>query len=93
MEDKSDVTYVLRINGKIYKYICRYSIIKNGKYIENGIVGWKTAIAHARKHVQDLFETKKPIIEILNLWTGEIVTLEEAERRTKKAQLAEPRRP
>lgn len=61
-------------------FISRYCILINGKVVERKIVGWKTALAHARKRQNPLFEPNN-IIEILNIWTGEIVSLKEAENR------------
>lgn len=62
----------------IKKFIYKYNILINGKHKELGILGWRTALAHARNWKPNLFETPKRI-EILNLWTGEIVSLEQAE--------------
>lgn len=62
-------------NQLIYKY----NILVDGKHVETNLLGWRTALAHARKHKSDLF-TKVKRVEILNLWTGEIITLEQAER-------------
>lgn len=78
--EKSDLIYYLTKRNKILQFIVRYSIFQNGKSVETNIKGWRTALAHARKYTQNLFtEVKK--VEILNLWTGEIIDLAEAERR------------
>ena len=61
----------------------RYTIFQNNKKVETDISNWQTAIAHARKWQYDLFENVKKV-EILNQWTGEIYSLEEAEERLKK---------
>lgn len=75
---------------KIKGWISRYSICVNGKWVENGLIGWRTALAHARKYIKNLFDpdNEPKQIEIFNLYTSEIITLEEAENRVKKAQLA-----
>lgn len=70
------------MHPSIKKFIYRYSIYRDGKSIENNIIGWKTALAHARKWQYDLFDNPKKI-EILNIWTGEIISIEEAEKRSK----------
>lgn len=59
--------------------IYRYNILVDGKHTETNLLGWRTALAHARKHQTDLF-TKVKKVEILNLSTGEIITLEQAEK-------------
>lgn len=64
-------------------FISRYCILINGKVVERKIIGWRTALAHARNRLNPLFEPNK-IIEILNIWTGEIITLQEAEKRAAK---------
>lgn len=58
--------------------IYKYNILANGRHVETNLLGWRTALAHARNHRTNLFETN--IVEILNLSTGEIVTLEQAEK-------------
>lgn len=67
-------------NTLIYKY----NILVNGKHIETNILGWRTALAHARKHSGNLFG--KNIVEILNTQTAEILTLEQAEIAAHKAR-------
>lgn len=62
-------------NTLIYKY----NILVNGKHVEFNLLGWRTALAHARTHTGNLFG--KTIVEILNLTTGEIITYEEATKR------------
>lgn len=63
--------------------IYRYNILQDGKHVKCNILGWRTALATARKCTTNLFKEVKKV-EILNLWTGEIISLEEAERRSKK---------
>lgn len=63
--------------------INRYTIFRDGKAIENNLIGWRTALAHARKWSIDLFYNVRKI-EIMNVYTAEIISLEEAERRTKE---------
>ena len=53
--------------------IYKYNILKNGKFIETNLLGWRTALAHARTHTGDLFGNNK--IEILCVETGEIQTI------------------
>lgn len=65
------------------KFISRYNVIINGKHTKCNLIGWKTALATARKYYNPIFEPEKTI-EILNLWTGEIVSLAEAEKRAAK---------
>lgn len=73
-----------KIKNDMHKFICRYNIIRDGKHIECNLIGWKTALAHARKWSTDLFNQPRKV-EILNVWTGEIIDLAEAERRAAKA--------
>ena len=61
--------------------IYHYNILINGIHKEKKLLGWRTALAHARLHTGDLFG--KQIVEILNTDTGEIVTLEQAEKAAK----------
>lgn len=70
-------------SNKIKKWIYRYNILQDGKTVEKNIIGWQTALAHARKWTTNLFKEVKKV-EILNLWTGEIISIEEAERRVKQ---------
>lgn len=58
--------------------IYKYNIIVNGIHKETNLIGWRTALAHARNWRTNLFE--KNIVEILNTGTGEIVTLKQAEQ-------------
>lgn len=71
----------------IKHYICRYTIYQENKVVERNIIGWRTALAHARKYATDLFQTNKRV-EILNIWTGEIISLEEAEKRVLNHKMA-----
>ena len=52
------------------RLIPKYNILVNGRHIETNVIGWRTALAHARKHTGDLFGRNK--VEILTLATGEI---------------------
>lgn len=70
----------------------RYTIFRDGKAIENNIIGWQTALAHARKWSIDLFYNVRKI-EIMNIWTAEILSLEEAERRTTEYLKKKARKP
>lgn len=70
-------------SNKILTFIVRYNILRDGKHVECNIKGWRTALAHARKWQQDLFYNVRRI-EIVNLWTGEIISLQEAEQRAAK---------
>ena len=63
--------------------INRYNIYRDGKEIFSNIIGWQTALARARNWATDLFNQPRKI-EILNIWTGEILSLEEAEEKTKQ---------
>ena len=67
------------------KFISRYNILIDGKHTKNGLIGWRTALATARKYYNPIFEPNK-VIEILNVWTGEIITLAEAEKRAAKTR-------
>ncbi len=69
------------------QYICRYTIYQEKKVVERNIIGWRTALAHARKYTTDLFNTIKRV-EILNVWTGEIISLEDAEKRVLNHKMA-----
>lgn len=71
----------------IKQWISRYSILRNGKWVENKIIGWQTALAHARRWQTNLFDDRPQKVEILNIWTGEIITIEEAEERAKKYEM------
>lgn len=65
---------------KCHPAIARYNLLRDGKHIECNILGWKTALAHARKWSTDLFDQPRKV-EILNVWTGEIIDLAQAEKR------------
>lgn len=71
-----------KIYLKTVATISNYCVLINGKITERKIKGWQNALTHARRYTANLFENNT--IEILNIWTGEIITLEEAERRAKK---------
>lgn len=62
------------------KYIPKYDIWRNSEIVESKLLGWQTALAHARKWRTNLFDNKPQKVQIVNRWTGEIVTLEEAEK-------------
>lgn len=64
-------------NTLIYKY----NVLVNGRHVETNLLGWQTALAHARKHTGNLFG--KMIVEILNTGTGEILNIEQAEQAAK----------
>lgn len=69
----------LSINGqKIYAY----RIYQNSTIVEDYVMGWRSALAHARKYRTNLFEYIQRV-EILNIFTGEVLTLEEAELKAK----------
>lgn len=82
VEELDSISHKTKTN-KILKFIVRYNILRDGKHVECNIKGWRTALAHARKWQQDLFYNVRRV-EILNLWTGEIISLQEAEQRAKK---------
>lgn len=50
--------------------IYHYNILCNGKHVECNLLGWRTAHAHAKKYLTNLFE--KNYVEILCIDTGEI---------------------
>lgn len=79
VEQLESISYKAKTN-RILSFIVRYNILRDGKSVETNIKGWRTALAHARKWQQDLFYNVRKV-EILNLWTGEIISLQEAERR------------
>lgn len=64
--------------------IYHYNIIVNGLHKETNLLGWRTALAHARNWRTNLFETN--IVEILNTGTGEVVTLKQAEEFATKSR-------
>lgn len=55
------------INGVL---LYHYNILVNGIAMEFNLLGWRTARAHARRYLTNLFETNQ--VEILCLDTGEI---------------------
>lgn len=57
--------------------IYHYNIIDNGKHVECNLLGWRTALAHARERTSDLFNQNKQI-EILCIETGEITIIQKA---------------
>lgn len=60
---------------KSHVLLHKYNILVNGQHVEFNLLGWRTALAHARNHTQDLFHPGK-IVEILDLWTGEIYNIQ-----------------
>lgn len=66
--------------GKILNWLCRYSVFQDGKQVVGGIIGWQEAIKIAGKYTQNLFNNVRKV-EILNIWTGEIISLQEAEKK------------
>lgn len=78
--EKSELILHKARNNKILAWITRYNIHRDGKIVESNIKGWQTALAHARKWQTDLFYNVRKV-EIVNLWTAEIIDLKEAERR------------
>ena len=52
------------------RLIRKYNILVDGRHVETNVLGWRTALAHARTHTGDLFGKHK--VEILTLETGEI---------------------
>lgn len=67
----------------IKNFIYLYTIYQDGKAVEHNLKGWRTALAHARRWTKNLFDDINHKVEILNIWTGEIIRLEEAEKRAK----------
>lgn len=67
-------------DAKFLKFISRYAIYRDGIAIEWNLPNWRTALAHARKWQYDLFDNPRKI-EIMNIWTGEIIDIKEAEKR------------
>lgn len=72
-----------KVKTDMLKFISRYAIYRDGKCIETNVIGWRTALAHARKWNYDLFNNPRKV-EILNIWTGEIIDIQEAEKRAAK---------
>ena len=66
--------------NKFLPFVARYNVLRDGKHIKCNIIGWKNALSYARKWSTDLFNQPRKV-EILNVWTGEIIDLKEAERR------------
>lgn len=64
---------------------CLYSIWQNKVKRETHVIGWRTALAHAHSWANDMFFPEAKI-EILNENTGEIFSLEEAEKRARNWQ-------
>lgn len=58
--------------------IYHYNIIDNGIHAECNLLGWRTALAHARERTSDLFEPNKQV-EILCIETGEITIIQKAQ--------------
>lgn len=68
--------------GIVKKFMSRYNILQDGKHVECNLKTWKDALTHAEKYTSSIF--REHIVEIVNVWTGEIITLEEAQRRAKE---------
>ena len=64
--------------------IYHYNVLVSGKHVETQLLGWRTALAHARYYMQDLFNPHVKV-EILNTDTGEIVTVQDALKRAQSA--------
>ena len=73
----------------VRKLIYRYNVLVDGKHVKCNIVGWRNAIYQARLRAPNLFDKPKKV-EILNIWTGEIISLEEAENRARMLRLKKP---
>lgn len=71
------------MDAQIINFMSRYTIYADGKPIIRNLKGWRNALNHAERWETNLFTETKRKIEILNIWTGEIVTLEEAKERAK----------
>lgn len=65
------------------KRIDAYRIYKNNIIVADYIFGWKQALKTAEKYAENLFEYGY-IVEILNLFTGEVVSIQEARNRANK---------
>ena len=82
MVDNIDAIPWKNKNGIIKVYLSRYNILQDGKHVECNVKTWQRALAHAVKYTSSILKEHK--VEILNVWTGEIVTYEEALKRAKK---------
>lgn len=94
MEDNIDAISWTDRNGIVKVYLSRYNILQDGKHVKTNVKTWQNALAHAQKYTSNILKEHK--VEILNVWTGEIVTFEEAQKRAKKwaerhSAAAEPR--
>ena len=65
------------------KRIDAYRIYKNNLIVADYVFGWKQALKTAEKYAENLFEYGY-IIEILNLFTGEVLSIQEARERANK---------
>lgn len=72
-------------NGIVKVYLSRYNILQDGKHVETNIKTWRDALAQAEKYTSNIIREHK--VEIVNVWTGEIVTYEEALKRAKEYAL------
>lgn len=68
------------IHGKL---VCAYRIYRDNIIVGHYVWGWRSALKYAEKYAMDLFNNYH-IIEIVNLNTGEVLSLEEAQKRTAK---------
>lgn len=82
MENNIDVIYWTDRNGITKAYLSRYNILQDGKCVKSNVKTWKEALAHAIKYTSNILREHK--VEIVNVWTGEIITYEEAQRRAKE---------
>lgn len=79
--EKSQLIYFKSKRNKVLKFIVRYNILQDGKHVECGLKTWQEALKKAAKYENNIFKEHK--VEILNLWTGEILNINEARERAK----------
>lgn len=60
--------------------VALYDVLLYGKPVHKHVLGWRKALKLAEKYEANLFYGENKV-EILNIFTGEIVTLREAQRR------------
>ena len=82
----SNESYNNNLSAAVKKFIYRYNVIVDGKHVKCNIIGWRNALYQARLRRENLFEHPKKV-EILNIWTGEIISLEEAEKKARMLSL------
>ena len=88
VQSKRNENNVNNIPTAIKAFIYRYNVLVDGRHVKCNILGWRNALYQARIRAENLFEHPKKV-EILNVWTGEIISLEEAE---KMARMPKPQR-